>query len=506
MKPLPWPEVRGVPLHPLADVGLPLLLNAQVALAVGLTVAGVSAVAGRPLLPGLGWWAFLLAVEGFLFEGYFYVREVDRPLLLRGVEAALVLLLSKLIATVPATGLGLEALREFAAIEPWVGVPLLMLAWYGGLKAADLCGALHPGLMPDPGGERVMADPHGEAFDALRARVLGLTGLLTLLLGLLPVLGAAADLRWPISWRAVLAGLIGLAALAALSLALAARLRQEIDWRLEGLTPPPDVLARWLPQALSLLLLPLLMAALVPAGPRLPVERLIPRFELAEVEFYPEAPPAEGTEWQPLPGLEELLDQWGVEPVTIPPWVPALLKAVLTLAALLLAAQVARIAWRQAAERAGGFPLLPLLRALARLYLALLQALWSGLRGTAALAGRGAAEVARGLLAGSGELGRRLPVWGRPPGEPRAAVRWYFRRLMDDARRRGVQPGRAATAGEFGRALAEAVPDEAEAVAGMVEVYQQVRYGPGPASGGQVERSRQLWRRIHQALGRGKPS
>jgi len=83
------PAIRGVPMHPLADVGLPLVLTLQTALAVWLVVLGLRAAAGRPLLPGIGGWALLLAAESFLFTGYFFVREVDRPGRLRYVEGEL---------------------------------------------------------------------------------------------------------------------------------------------------------------------------------------------------------------------------------------------------------------------------------------------------------------------------------------------------------------------------------------------------------------------------------
>lgn len=505
MKQSERPQIRGVAVHPLADLGLPLALNLQTAVAVWLAALCVRAVAGRQLLPGPGWWALLVATESCLFTGYFFVREVDRPQLLRYVEAAVLLLLGKVVTTAPAVGWGLRALTELQLLEPWVGLPLLAVAWWLGGEAASLCGALHPGLAPKPGGgERVLANPHGDAFAALKRRVVAVAGWATALVGLLPLLARGYPLHWGVSGRTILVAILAAALLAALSLALAARLRQEIDWLMEGLTPPEGVLDGWLPHAVGLLLLPLLLAAFLPAGPRLPIERLLPEPAAGDPEYLP-PPSVELPDASPPPAIDlsEWLERMAPAAVTLPAWVHALVTAILWALGLLLALIVLRTAWRQVTERmGGGGGLLPMLRALLRWYVALAAALWTGLRGGAATAGRALAEAAGSLAGGAGGLGRRLPRWGRPPGEPRAAVRYYFARLQADAARRGVARDRGATAREFGAAVGPSLPGQEQALREFVTAYEEARYGPDPVPPSEADRARRLWQRLTQALGK----
>jgi len=414
-----------------------------------------------------------------------------------------VLLIGKVLTTAPATGWGPAALTELQLLEPWAGIPLLAVAWWLGGQAAALCGALHPGLAPKPGGgERVLANPHGEAFAALKRRVLAVAGWVTALMGLLPLVTRGYSLHWTVSGRTLLLGILANAVLAALALALSARLRQEIDWLLEGLAPPDGVLDGWLPHAFGLVLLPLLLGAFLPAGPRVPVERLLPEPGVDEPEYGPPPSVDLPDRPQPMSDLSEWLERMAPQATTLPDWVHALFSALIWGVGLLLAFVVMRIALRQVAERiGGGGGMLPLLRALLRWYAALLEALWTGLRGGAALAGKAAAEAARSLVSGAGDLGRRLPIWGRPPGEPRAAVRYYFARLQADAARRGVARPKGATAAEFAQALNGVVPDQGAEITGLVEAYQEARYGPDPVSPEQVGRARKAWLLITRALG-----
>ncbi|MFZ5817952.1 MAG: DUF4129 domain-containing protein [Bacillota bacterium] len=504
MNPEEQPRLRGVVLDPLADGALPLLLTLQTGLAAALLSAMLEGLAGRPFLPGLGIWALLFAAESFLFTAFFFVRELDMPLVLRGVEATLMLLLAKMAATAPTTGWGLAALTEVNLLQSWVGLAVLSWAWLEGLRAARLAGALHPGLLPDPEAERIQQNDHGEAYAALRSRLLSTTAVVGALVGLLPVLAGPSGWTPPPGGRWLYPGLVLLAALAAAALFVAARLRQQCTWALERLAPPEGVLSRWAPQALALMLLPVLLALLLPAGPRLPVERLlVGGEERLEVRL---EPARQNEDTGKVAWLRpEFLDQLAARSPDAPDWLRWLLLGAASLAALLLLGLALAVAYRQLAERLGwrdARGLLPLLRTLLRWYGALWQALWEGLRGAAVMAGRAAVEATEAVVGRTGLLARYLPAWGRPPGEPRAAVRFYFARLQADAARRGLARPPAATANEFGARLAEAVPEQAAEITALTVTYQEARYSPAPVGPEQASRARRAWLAVVRAISR----
>lgn len=79
-----------------------------------------------------------------------------------------------------------------------------------------------------------------------------------------------------------------------------------------------------------------------------------------------------------------------------------------------------------------------------------------------------------------GSLDRRAPT--RAPSEPRASIRFLYARFLERAAARGWIRQADETAGEFGERLSEELsPSGVQAVAGLTDVYESVRYGASAA-------------------------
>jgi len=276
--------------------------------------------------------------------------------------------------------------------------------------------------------------------------------------------------------------------------------KQKITWLQERQDPSPQVFARWVPVGLSLVTLPALLAAILPAGPRLPVEKL---FDLLPTGERREAPlPEQPTAQAPLPAMPpELVEQIQGEPWfrwQIPAWVWYVLGAIPVLLILrLMALQIADYA---RARRPTGF--WAVLAVVAAWYLALWGALGESLGGVLKQAVLTPA-VALGAALRQSRLGRYLPLRaGRAPADPRAALRFYFGRLQAEAARRGIRRGPTGTAAEFARRLAESAPAQAADTARLREAYEQARYSELPVGGAEVSFARRAWVSIARAIGR----
>jgi hypothetical protein len=389
----------------------------------------------------------------------------------------------------------------WARWESYVTALLLAYGWFQGGRTARLIRDLHPGLlMLEPGQERLPNDDHAEAYAAIRTQSFGSVVLLAV------VLGAGdwfvGDVRlWGWSWHG--AGLLLLAALAAGAVLVAARLKLAITWSVEGVPATPAVFAQWMARGLSLLLLPLVLALLLPAGPRVPVERLLgllpkgPKRDLSQLQ--PPAPPPSAKE----PGLEELARELAKE---TKPWItwPTIPHWVWYTLAVLAVLWLLRVAARQLAERSGQLRgVLTLLAAVARWYLSLGRALQEMLGGLLKQAVVAPVEAVGAAVFGeAGALGRYLPFRGRVPGEPRAAVRYYFARLQAEAGRKGIKRGSGGTAAEFSRRLAAAAPEQAGEIARLAEAYETARYSDQPVATEQVTFARRAWAVIARSLRR----
>ena len=139
-----------------------------------------------------------------------------------------------------------------------------------------------------------------------------------------------------------------------------------------------------------------------------------------------------------------------------------------------------------------------------RWYGALWQARWEALRGAGRMAAQSTAGAGAALFGQAGLLGRYLPAGGlgRPPREPRAAVRYYFARLQADAARRGLRRPPGSTAAEFAARLSQEAPEGAEAVGGLTRAYERARYSPEEIAPEQVSLVRRAWAQVVQALRR----
>lgn len=485
-----WPVVRGLRMDPLADLALPMLLLLFTAVAIQVAAVAARGITDQPLLPLAGFWALVVAAESYLFTTFFFVRDLDRPWMLRWAEAGVMMFLDWLLAAVPLTG-GVAAafLYGTAHWEAWVGAGLLLFAWLQGARLATIVGPLHPGLAEaQAAAERLPHDDHSQALAALRTLLLVQVAVLAALVGLT---GGGA------------AGPVALMALAAGALLIGARLKQAVTWGLERVTPSPAVAARWIPQGLALLILPVLLALLLPAGPRIPAERLLfwggreepryvepPRVEMPDLKG-PQIPWEEGGEPQPFKAAL---------------WVTAVLKWVLAAAAAAALLAFLAAAARQLSDRVGKEQLKgawAVLAAVAAWYAALWLALRELLGGVLRQAAAVPAETLGALLAqGGGVLARYIPALGRAPGEPRAALRWYFGRLQRDAGRQGLRRRPGETAAEFAARLAGAAPEEAAAVLELRDAYQIARYTDEPIGPERVSFARRAWLQIARALGR----
>ena len=484
------PRIGGLRMDPLADMALPLLLLLFTAVGVQLVAGTARLMTDQPLLPYAGLWAFLVAAESYLFTTIFIVRDLDRPWMLRLAEAGVMMFLDWLLAALPLTG-GVAAafLVGAAQWEVWVGAGLLLFAWLQGARLATLIGPLHPGLAEAQGEEeRLPHNDHVHALAALRNLVLVQVVVIAVLAGLT---GAGAS------------GPLLLTGLAAGALLVGTRLKQAVTWGLERVAPSPAVAGRWIQQGLALMLLPVLLALLLPAGPRLPVERLLAllgeRGEQGAVEIPPVEPPNLSAPQFPGGELGEMEPLRGLDGV----WI--VLKWVLAAAAALALLAFLAAAARQFADRVGREQLKGVWRVLAAVaawYAALWLALRDLLGGVLRQAAAVPAETLGALLARGGALARFLPALGRAPGEPRAALRWYFGRLQREAARKGLRRRPGETAAEFAARLAGAAPDQAAALLELRDAYQTARYTDEPIKPEQVSFARRTWLQIARALRR----
>ncbi len=491
------PRIGGLPVHPLADGALPLLTVLSVAIAVGMVAALIQDGLAWFMLTGFGAGlaAFLVAMESYLFTTVFYVREFDMPRALRWVEMALMAVAIKVLATLPGAAGLLQALVGGGS-DPavWAGLGLLAYAWNQGRRLAEWMGPLHPhraNAAPRPDQEVLMRDDHADAFAALCGFLLAQAA------GVALVAGAAMggpDSTW---------GVILLVLLALLAVLVGARLRQEITWALEGLTPPPTVTAGWFPRGVALLLMPVLAALLLPAGPRLPVASLVRAIneigpQPAPVQLEPPQPeanpplPPELAEAEAYPWIERLGSVLAVVG-----------KAAAVGAAVALAALVLRQAARELADRVGRRELRgiwTLLAVLARWYLTLLALVreWFG------VAVREAVSVpvrtVGAALGDTGAIGRYLPFLTRPPTDPRGAVRFYFRRLKREATRRGLGRKPGTTAAELVRQVAEAAPEHTGEAEALRSAYERARYSDLPVTAEHVFLARRAWAALARAI------
>lgn len=484
-------RLRGTEIDSLADIALPFLLNLFAALAVGIVASAIDRASPVTLPWSLGLWALLFAGEGFLLTNLFFVRDHDRPIIFRIVEALLLLVLAKYLTT---PGAGLPRLVAVEDLAPWLGVPLLAWAWFQGVQTARQAGALHPALQPDPSKEQIRQNDHGEAFGALRNRLLFTT------LGVGAVVGILANRR---TWDRLSLGVALLALLAAAALLVAAQLRQQATWHQERMVPPPSVLRRWIPQGGALLLLATLIALLLPAGPGLPLGQWIGRGQ-TEVTGSPVQPPAQ-PESDALADEREMLERLAAELPAVPRWlllVPVLLGGAGLVA---LVGWLLWIALRQLAERLGSGEargIWSMVTSLFRWYAALWQGLLEALRTAGRMAVTASSQAAGRVFGEAGLLTRLLPGRQRVPADPRRAVRFYFARLQAHAARKGLGRPPGVTAAEFAARLEAAAPEQAAEVAGLAQAYERARYSPEVVGPEQVSLARRSWLLIAKKLGR----
>jgi hypothetical protein len=494
-------RLGGLELNPFADLALPLLLALSAAMSVALVGGAVRDWWGLRVVALLPLWAFLFAMESYLFTLIFEVREVDLPAALRWVEMAVMAALALLLGALPvAGGLVAAVTGGWAQAESYVGAVLLAYAWYQGMRSARLIAPLHPDSVDEtPGQERLANDDHAQAFDAIRTQVFAVVA------GLAVVLGAGnwwlGEVRiWGWSWYG--AGLLVLALLGAGAVLVAARLKMAMTWRVERVSAVPAVFGQWMARGLSLLLVPFVVALLLPAGPRVPVERLLgllpeqgPVRDLRELQ-----PPLPSEGKSEGPNLTEVLDReikpWFEWP-TVPSWVWYGLGALAVLWLLYRAA-------RQLADRSGQLKgAWAVLGAVARWYVSLFKAAQEMLVAVLKQAVVTPVETLTAAVFGeAGALGRYLPFRGRAPGEPRAALRYYFARLQAEAGRRGIRRGAGGTAAEFGQRLAEAAPEQASEISRLTVAYETARYSGQPVDAETVTFARRTWAVIIRALRR----
>ncbi|HWI61898.1 MAG TPA: DUF4129 domain-containing protein, partial [Symbiobacteriaceae bacterium] len=467
------PRIGGLELHPQADLALPLLLQLGTTLTVWLLAWSVEHWLAVPLVGGITLMAFFFAMESYLFTTVFTVREVDVPDALRWVEMALMALLGKWLVSLPVTsGLLQGIVGGFDSFTVWFGFGLLAYAWFQGGQTARQIQYLHPGLLEaEQSQDRIARDDHARAFTAVQGQLFGQVAVVAAVLGV----GAwvRGDVRiWGWSWLGF--GLLVQTFLAAGALLVAAQLKARITWVQERIEASPAVFARWAPIGLSLMLVPMLLALILPAGPRLPAEYLLEWLGRSTPRIQVEPPPVPKIE-APNPGMPPELLEAGKDPwITwnwqIPAWVWYLLGAIPVLWLL-------RAAAKQLADRADQLKgVLAVLAVLAAWYLALWKAVTEMLGGVIRQAVATPAEALGALFSEAGAVGRYLPFTGRAPGEPRAALRFYFARLQTEAGRKGLGRARGATAAEFSRRLLDHAPEREGEIADLTAAYQEARY------------------------------
>jgi hypothetical protein len=493
------PRIGGVPMHPLADMALPVLFTVAAAVTVAVAGWGFTTWAGMLLLPGISLVSFLFAWESYLFTLIFTIREVDTPDALRYVEATIMLALAYVLSALagPTGGFVQAVLDGYMHASTWVGTGLLAYGWWQGYQSATRLQYLHPALLTlNPDQERLANDDHVRAFESIRTQVFGNVAVTALIMGI--VAWAQQDVRiWGWSWLG--AGLLTQTALAAAAVLVAARLKQEISWFHERVQTSPGVYDRWLTYGITLLIVPALLALLLPAGPRLPVERLfamLPQGKPREIALPPQAPPPENSDR----GLYEVLQKYAGGEAWIqwhiPSWVWYTLAAIPVLWLFYMAA-------KQLIERVGSKELKgiwAILAVVASWYIALWRAVIEALGPVLKQAVVTPAQAVGSLFGEAGAIGRYLPFHGRAPADPRAAVRFYFSRLQTEAGRKGFRRQGSATAAEYARQLAGAAPEQSGEIHDLNTAYEMARYSDTSVEAQEVSFARRAWVSIARAL------
>ncbi|MDF2628761.1 MAG: hypothetical protein K0R39_2592 [Symbiobacteriaceae bacterium] len=496
MKPS-MPRIGGLELDPQADLALPLLLNLGITSTVLLVAVAIESWAHVELVDGVTFFAFLFAFESYLFTTVFTVREADVPDAMRWVEMALMAFAAKLLAALPVTvGLVDAVVGGWNDWATWLGFGLIAYGWVMGAQSARQVQYLHPGLAKAAAEQdQIPRDDHGRAFINLQTQIFAQIAVVAAVLGIGSWI--RGDVRlWGWSWLGF--GLLLQTALAAGTLLVAAQLKSRITWMQERIEADPRVFARWAPIGLSLLLAPMLLALLLPAGPRIPLERLAPVINGMAGEPIEITPPPipQAPEMQP-PILDPGQEPWIRWTFSIPTWFWWALGGLAVLWVLKVAAQ-------QLLDRAGELKgIWAILAALAAWYLALAKVLGGALGGVLRQAVATPAEALGALFSEAGAVGRFLPVARRAPGDPRAALRFYFARLQVEAGRKGLKRAGGTTAAEYGRRLAEAAPERSGEIEALTQAYQEARYSDLPIEGEKVSFARRAWVAIARSLKKG---
>lgn len=489
------PRIGGLELDPQADLALPLLLNLGITSTVLLVAVAIESWLRVELVDGVTLFACLFAFEAYLFTTIFTVREADIPDALRWVEMAVMAAVGKTLAALPATvGLVEAVTGGWNEWSTWLGFGLLAYGWLQGAHSARQIQYLHPGLVAAQVQQDQLArDDHGRAFIALQKQLFGQVAAAAVILGVGSWI--RGDVRlWGWSWLGF--GLLLQTLLAAGALMVAAQLKSRITWAQERIAADPRVFARWAPIGLSLMLAPMLLALLLPAGPRLPLERLAPLLNRAMPgePFEITAPPTPQMPEMKPPVIDPSEEPWLRWNFAIPTWFWWGLGIGAVLWVMYLAA-------RQLADRSGQLKgIWAILAALAAWYVAIVKVLGSTLGGVLRQAVATPAEALGALFSEAGAVGRFLPSTRRAPGDPRAALRFYFARLQVEAGRKGLKRARGTTAAEFGKRLVEAAPDRAGEIAELTQAYHEARYSDLPIAGEKVSFARRAWVSIARAL------
>jgi hypothetical protein len=499
MKPEKLPRIGGLPMHPLVDMALPMLFALSGATTVGVIAWAFKTWAGVQLLPGISVVSFLFVWESYLYTMIFDVREVDAPGALRWVEVAVMAILAYVLASLPGAAGFMDAVTGgYLRLGAWLGTALFAFAWWQGYRAATLLQYLHPALQTlVPERDRVPTNDHVHSFESIRNQFFGNVAVTAIVLGV--AAWAQADVRlWGWSWLGT--GLLVQAVLAAGAVLVAARLKQEMTWFQERLQAEHKVYDRWISYGLTLMIVPALLALLLPAGPRLPLEKLI--------ALLPEGQPIRNALPKPPPetpkpqGMDQLLKQFGgADPGKawhIPLWFWYLVGGI-AVAWLLYAAA------KQLVERVGRQELKgmwAILAVIAAWYLALFKAIGELIAPVLKQAVATPAQAVASLFGEAGALGRYLPFHGRAPADPRAAVRFYFARLQAEAGRKGYRRQASATAAEYVRGLSAAAPTQAGEIAELKAAYERARYSDEAVGAEEVSLVRRAWVAVVRAVGR----
>lgn len=489
------PRLGGLPLDPLADGALPLLLILMATLAMQVLLSVVRSQ-GLLLPPWLAPLGGLVAVESYLFTTAYYVRDFDTPQVLRLGEMAVLLLLGKWLVALPFTPTPRAALLGgLDHVQVWLSLLLLGWAYWFGWRIARPVTALHPAGYGEPDAAGGQYGHPGDAYLALRLLVLRLVAICAVVVTLLTP--GLAGRVW--GWNGPATGLLLAALLGIGAVLVAAQLQQRIAWRLAGLTPPAEVLRRWVPQGLSLLVLPVLAALLLPAGPHVPVDEFLAWLQRRQPNYQVSViPPPEPPKPPPPDPMVEMLRSMAATTHT-PIWINYVLAGLGAAVAMLLLALLLRLLIREVRER-GGRGVWAVLAQFGAWWGALLGAIGRWLGGAVHQSLRAPAKAVSGLLGQHGLVRRYWP--GREPTDPRAAVRYFFARLQREAARAGLRRAPGATAAEFAAEVAGRTPEQAGALTALTEAYQEARYASQPVHPEQVGMARRAWLLVARALRR----